>query len=645
MGAGQSVPAEDKPKVVTIDRSEIPDAYKAVGVSDEVVRRVNQNSISALANDGKIEALSSELAAQRQENNRLKEKMQQLTALQRRHAAGQLSVANAPGAVETLEDVEEKKRVFEETVERVEKQFFNYRRENACGDNEREILDCLSKNNGKILNCKALKAPYDTCIANFRDQNRHQLNPEPSAEFLRIREIIRSSQYFNSDPATACLVIPGIDTLSTERFVDRNDLKLSMEAASRQFSEKPNFLVFNFFGSSLNFGNAIVVSSRHLHSTFRRHFDIAIPAFDVFHNSRENSFKIPNKNFLLPDVLGVVEGSTVIEELMKVIGDDLVISSRIPKQNELNFGELSDSFDFTILSEDLVGFEHLLINTLKIGSVPVIFSDLIVLPFDDVIDWSAFSFTFDSSTLEIGIQKLKSLDPNEIKEMKKMSRNIYDRHFDSIEKIVQKTLQVLELRLTPSKVGPKKEIFENLRSIDEFLIKCNYFIPVVLHRSGIPEGKLQWVLRYFLYAETNASMILIFTEEKIDTLFSDFIIPGKSLPIRIIYVSSVSQYSEFIPNYESQCLLFVIDSAFRSSVLDDQVLENGFSLASDLPHRLTLLSIKQDEDCLSSSCPYFRHVGLRKELIKLEDCVSLSRHQIQGKNTGSKFISWISCSI
>lgn len=58
MGAGQSVPDDDKPKVVKIDRSEIPDAYKSVGVSDEVVRRVNQNSASTPANDGRIEALS-----------------------------------------------------------------------------------------------------------------------------------------------------------------------------------------------------------------------------------------------------------------------------------------------------------------------------------------------------------------------------------------------------------------------------------------------------------------------------------------------------------------------------------------------------------------------------------------------------------
>ena len=159
-------------------------------------------------------------------------------------------------------------------------------------------------------------------------------------------------------------------------------------------------------------------------------------------------------------------------------------------------------------------------DALKSGSIPVIFSDLIILPFDDVIDWSTFSFTFDSSTLETGIKKLKSLDPSEVQEMRTMGKNIYDRHFDSIDKIIRKTLDILELRLIPSRVNSKKDILESSDLLNECLITCDYFIPTVLHRSGVPQGKLQWILRYFLYAETNASMILLFSEEKLDNLFT-----------------------------------------------------------------------------------------------------------------------------
>jgi uncharacterized protein YaaR (DUF327 family) len=55
--------------------------------------------------------------------------MQNLTALQNRFATGQLIPFQT---TETLEDVKEKKRVFDETVQRVEKQFFSYVSTRKC---------------------------------------------------------------------------------------------------------------------------------------------------------------------------------------------------------------------------------------------------------------------------------------------------------------------------------------------------------------------------------------------------------------------------------------------------------------------------------------------------------------------------------
>ncbi|CAD5230655.1 unnamed protein product [Bursaphelenchus xylophilus] len=162
MGAGQSQPAESKSIYIT--EEDVPEAYRTVGVSEEVVNAVNQ----AQNRTGKvvIEAatdpeLAKELERQRNENRRLREEMLRLSQLQSR----QISVNPA----DSRADIEEKKKVFEETVDRVKQQFFGYQKENACSDVEKQLLRCLQHNKSKILNCEGLRFDLDKCVAEVRN--------------------------------------------------------------------------------------------------------------------------------------------------------------------------------------------------------------------------------------------------------------------------------------------------------------------------------------------------------------------------------------------------------------------------------------------------------------------------------------------
>lgn len=140
MGSDQSQPktnskagesGENVSPTVEIDRSEIPEAYKVVRISDNgifwhnyfarfvfyfsVFKRVKENM-----NDGEERKTQSHSDAKPR------------TTEDRKSLKKSQTVQDAI----SLEHVEEVKKAFDETVEKVQKQFFNYRRENACAENE-----------------------------------------------------------------------------------------------------------------------------------------------------------------------------------------------------------------------------------------------------------------------------------------------------------------------------------------------------------------------------------------------------------------------------------------------------------------------------------------------------------------------------
>nr|CDP97710.1 BMA-CHCH-3 [Brugia malayi] len=150
MGSSQSYEesnrSDDLPKVIRIERSEIPEEYRTVAVSHDVVDQILNlgNPESGIVNDLRYCLLS---------NFVWKLSLQKA-------AAGKISVT----------DLQARKDAFDETVKRIEKQYFSYQPENVCKTFENDLMECIMKNKNKLLNCTSFAVDMTKCASDFREK-------------------------------------------------------------------------------------------------------------------------------------------------------------------------------------------------------------------------------------------------------------------------------------------------------------------------------------------------------------------------------------------------------------------------------------------------------------------------------------------
>ncbi|KAI6170610.1 hypothetical protein M3Y97_01133500 [Aphelenchoides bicaudatus] len=152
-------------RTIMIDEWEIPEAYKSVAVSEEVVDAVTSSVPKAQPQKIVIAPdphLNDELEKQRSLNTQLRDELQRLSQIQNRPQ----TIWNS----ESREDMEEKKKTFDDTVNKVKQQYFGQQKENVCTDLENQILRCLASNKQTPLNCRPLQFEYQRCVSEHRDK-------------------------------------------------------------------------------------------------------------------------------------------------------------------------------------------------------------------------------------------------------------------------------------------------------------------------------------------------------------------------------------------------------------------------------------------------------------------------------------------
>uniref|UniRef100_A0A1I7VFN5 Exostosin family protein n=1 Tax=Loa loa TaxID=7209 RepID=A0A1I7VFN5_LOALO len=291
------------------------------------------------------------------------------------------------------------------------------------------------------------------------DESGRDITPSPSSEYLEIRSIIERSKYRVDAIEDACLVLPGFDTLNIYRFNDgESSFSKNFNAGARLNNH--NVLIFAFAGASLLDINAIIARAGSHRKTFRRGFDLSLPLWNPY--SLPSSFLSSVEKFSYFIVVPIKFASHNVKVLLKSLfnkNDCLVLDScDVIDGNSLcdirgnahSLGEVVKESQFTLIDDRVAGSELLLMLALRVGSIPVIISDSIILPFSEVINWDLLSLTFSRSRLSSVLTFLRVLSSERKQRMREQISFVYSRYFSSLEKIVLTTLSILERRIIPN---------------------------------------------------------------------------------------------------------------------------------------------------------------------------------------------------
>lgn len=315
----------------------------------------------------------------------------------------------------------------------------------------------------------------------------------------RILKIIRQSKFYEPDPSKACLFVPEDDTL------DRDPLSTSFRQLSFDISKPEhrfgmNYLIFNLYSgtwpdykendfSGLDIGAAILAKASNSLTYHRDGFDISIPLFSYLHpmtdgvndnmtyqssfdqhrkgNTSENISR--NKTLFLTFkgkryVIGT--GSETRNSLYHLNNQKDVIMLTTCRHGK-KWREVDDArcleedtsyeqYDFVKLMNESIfcltprgrrlgSFRFL--EALNYTCIPVVLGDGWVWPFSELIDWSTAAVQFPESDIFLVPDTLKDFSRHNIRIMQMKCRDLYDRYFASINKIVLTTLEIIDMRI------------------------------------------------------------------------------------------------------------------------------------------------------------------------------------------------------
>ena len=263
------------------------------------------------------------------------------------------------------------------------------------------------------------------------------------------------------DPSKADFFIISL-SLFTFKFVKFNTLEIENKIKKLLYidSKKPH-IFFDFSNSDsklIDHQNLVYFKSAMNKNNYNINKDVSIPYFPLYifddddiEKSSERlvlaSFRGDLKNKLrkrlnkYSTVDLVIKDSTIIEFEI----DEELNYKVLNHENLESYVNLLENSQFTIIPYgSSIGLSYRFIETLSKGSIPVIISDNLVLPFNDLLNYNNFTVTVKEKSLKNLEDNLKKI--NNLDNLQKNALLIYNTYFSSINKIISTSLMIYEMK-------------------------------------------------------------------------------------------------------------------------------------------------------------------------------------------------------
>ena len=393
-----------------------------------------------------------------------------------------------------------------------------------------------------------------------------------SKDFVDILEAVVRSGYYTPDPEQACVFLPALDLLS-EQGLDSKTVYAALSRSSDHWNDGRNHLIFTPYprnAPGLDLGSAMLAKAGLDGYTFRPDFDIALPSYSQKQELSEPSTSLSGRKFLVL----MAQNLPTPEEILNV--PNLYVSTELSMREAVYCLVLDLHLDSgRILSEIL---HH--------GCVPIIASDLSVLPFSSVLDWKAFSIRIYRHDLAKVMDIVMDVSEVRLQELQRQIHFVYQRYFANWKAIVQTTLDILNDRIVPHHAKTYRDW--NLRHLDRnplFMPNANPsegFTAVILTYDRV-ESLFNVITKIADTPSLSRIVVVWNNQEKPPPVASEW--PKISKTLKVIKTRANVLSNRFYP-YEEIATEAVLSLDDDIMMLTADELELGYQVWREFPDRL-----------------------------------------------------------